>query len=575
MKKVLITLIVICLSLGSLVSMTHSIEVEENTEQTAALPTPVPLNKQTPFSKGYNFYLNGSDVRKDLNPKDLRTNIGKIKFIHDIGGDVVRIPIPLISTMNNPTHQVDPQIMSSLHALIDEVSKPEYQPMHIIIDNHDGGNNFTKIQESENPLTPTEVMITLWQQMAEEFKDAPDNVVFELKNEPDWDDTFNQQEWADIQARVVNEVREIDIVHSIIISEWAKASMNPTRNPFYTRAGLHNKNVILNVHFYCPVLFSFQGFPTNNYNRVGDIQWPFDAADFPLPESYRYLEYIDSPSLDLDTSVPAEHYRFTSQPTYMADVINEYTIKANILDAPLFVGEWGTGGKQGIQAARLQYYNFIAEQFGQRGISWTSWNLDDYQWAPMDITKHTTDFLYENDVFPDVLQAMGLHAKSLPHIGTDNFVMYDEDVHWCKNFGLWWGEYSATPYSTRFDTDGNHSLLDIKYTGSNRDVRFQFMDGIDATQFVADGYTLEFDAKADGDVPVWVGFANSGSGRLNKRVDLVGNHQYHHYSVPLNNLGASGGIDTNHYDVLSMVGGTPEAGNIEYDNVVLQAPHQS
>ncbi|MDR3189804.1 MAG: glycoside hydrolase family 5 protein [Lactobacillaceae bacterium] len=571
MKKIFISLMALLLTLGGATHLCYAIDVED----VPTSITPVVLNKQTPFSKGFSFYLNGHDVQKDLDPNDLRTNVSKIKFIHAIGGDAVRIPLQMLRTMNNPTHKIDEKILTSLHALINEASKPEFQPMHIIIDNHDGGSSYTNIANSENPLTPRATLTSMWDQVAEELADTSNKVIFELQNEPDWDGAhiFPQQDWADVQADLVTHLRESDTKHPIIMTEWAKASKNPVRNPFYTRAGLANKNVILNVHYYCPTLFTQQGLPGNNYNRVGDISWPYNPAEFPLAESYRYLETIDRPSLDLDTSEAPVHFSVAAQPDYMTQIMNDYVIIANQLDAPLFVGEWGASGKPGMRPSRLKYYKFLTNQFKQRGISWTSWNLDDYSFSPLDITKHTTDFLYDTDVDKDVVEAMGLHTVAVPRMGKDDFVMYDDDAHFTKNFAVWWGEFSANPYVTRYDTDAKDGLSNIRFIGGNRDLRFQFIPEINGIDFMKQGYTIEFDAKVDSNLLVRVGFANNGDGRYNKPVNLIGDQQYHHYSVTLDNLVASNNFDQNHFDNISFLSGDPDVKNIRYDNIVFKA-HQ-
>ncbi|MDR3189811.1 MAG: glycoside hydrolase family 5 protein [Lactobacillaceae bacterium] len=567
MKKTLICMLTLLMSFGCMVNTCFAVDVED----VPTSITPAVLNKQAPFSKGFNIYLNGHDVRKDLAPNDLRTNIGKIRFIHAIGGDVVRIPIRLISTMNNPQHKIDAQLLSSLHALIDEASKPEYQPMHLVIDNHDGGTSYSNIANSANPLSPHDTLVSLWNQVTDALADTSNKAVFEIQNEPDWERTFTQQQWCDLQAEIVSNIRATDTKHPIIMTQWAKASTDPIRNPFYTREGLANQNVILNVHDYCPSLFTQQGLPSNDMDKINGIEWPYNPANFPLPDGLGRLEYMEGPVLDRDESEPVVHYSVSSQPDYIAQVLNSYVTKANALDAPMFVGEWGSSCGTDLKPSLLKYNKFMTKQFNQRGMAWTAWNLDDYAFSPLDITLHTTDFLYDYDLNKEVVEAMGLHTVALPKMGTDDFVMYDDDVHFTKNYAIWWGEFSPTPYTTRFDTFGKDSLLNIKFTGGNRDVRFQFINDISGVDFVKQGYTIEFDAKLDSNMVVRVGFANNGDGRYNKAVNLVGDQQYHHYSVTLDNLVASNNFDQNHFDNLSFHSGAPDVKDIRYDNIVLKA----
>ncbi|MCB9250034.1 MAG: cellulase family glycosylhydrolase [Ignavibacteriales bacterium] len=127
--------------------------------------------------------------------------------------------------------------------------------MNLILDNHtfDPGDNTDPNVE--------EILIPVWRHMAEHYKDRSQLIYYEILNEPHG---ISLTKWNTIQQNVINAIREIDSMHTIIVGAANWNSYEDLNSlPIYS-----DTNLIYTFHFYAPFLLRIKV-------QVGlNLQWP-------------------------------------------------------------------------------------------------------------------------------------------------------------------------------------------------------------------------------------------------------------------------------------------------------------
>ena len=130
--------------------------------------------KDAPFTKGVNL----TNWFQANSPTEIHfTKYTKKDFenIKSLGADVIRLPINLHSmTLGAPNYELDPLFLSFLDHAVDWAEELD---IHLILDNH-----------TFDPAKPTDpnignILVPVWKNMAEHFKDRSNLVYYEILNE--------------------------------------------------------------------------------------------------------------------------------------------------------------------------------------------------------------------------------------------------------------------------------------------------------------------------------------------------------------------------------------------------------
>lgn len=183
-----------------------------------------------------------------------------------------------------------------------------------------------------NPASQKERFLELWRQIAEHYRDAPPQLMFELLNEPNG--ALNEV-WNDYLAAALAVVRESNPTRTVIVG--------PTHwNGIDDLAGLElpdDPNLIVTVHNYEPFHFTHQG-----------AGWVAGGSDW------------------LGTT-------WDGTPKEVAAVQDRLDRAAAWGEAhgrPLFMGEFGAYSKADL-AARARWTRAVREAAEARGVSWGYW----------------------------------------------------------------------------------------------------------------------------------------------------------------------------------------------------------
>ncbi|MEM1582796.1 MAG: glycoside hydrolase family 5 protein [Candidatus Bathyarchaeia archaeon] len=200
----------------------------------------------------------------------------------------------------------------------------------VILDFHE----FTIMGKS--PLENRMKFLDFWRQIGEKYCDCPDEVLFELLNEPN--NELTPELWNTFLKEALSIVREKNPKRTVIIGPAFWNSIN-----YLSKLNLpeDDRNIIVTVHYYEPMDFTHQG--AKWVCREGKVGIEWNGTD-------DEKKAIKS-SFDKAQSWAREH------------------------DRPIFLGEFGVYDKAPMES-RVRYLSFVARLAESMGWSWAYWQFD-------------------------------------------------------------------------------------------------------------------------------------------------------------------------------------------------------
>ncbi len=273
--------------------------------------------------------------------------------------DSVRLPAGFaLHSGSTPPYTIEPAFM----ARVDEVvGWGLAHGLRMVIDLH----NYGAIQR--DPRGQRARFVALWRQIATHFRCAPDEVYYELLNEPNTG--LDATTWNGIVAEVLTAIRAVDPRHTVVVgaTDWS----NPGG-----LVGLHlpdaEKNAIVTFHYYTPTLFCFQGKQSwmgNDWSTTG-ITWPGPPASPVTPAAGVSSWVVDW--IHAYNTLPADQ-----------NPAGEWLVASDIAQAkawgeanhrPLWMSEF-TAQDGADLASRARWIAAVRTQLDSAGIPWSFWTL--------------------------------------------------------------------------------------------------------------------------------------------------------------------------------------------------------
>jgi len=256
--------------------------------------------------------------------------------------DHIRIPVRWEThTENKAPFKIDPDFMKRVDWA---VSNALHRGFYVVINMHHHN-------EFENaPMKNKEKFISIWDQISKYFKNYPDNLYFEIYNEPasrisgDKSKTLeNPNIWNKLWVEAYNKIRETNPNRKIIITGPIWASVDSLTLLKIPKEILKDPNIIVQFHFYYPAEFCFQGSYGNGFENYKDLRWKGTKR-----EQAEIIKRLDK--------------------------VTDWAKKNNNLK--LWNGEFcahSTGGS--IEEDRLKWDNFVVKQCEARNIAWAYWDF--------------------------------------------------------------------------------------------------------------------------------------------------------------------------------------------------------
>lgn len=262
------------------------------------------------------------------------------KIIKDAGFDNVRIPIhPFKEVESEKDFTLKASFLKSLDEAVKNALSNKLIP---IIDFHEHH------AMQNGPLGTAPKFYAIWQQIAEHYKDSPDEVLFEIANEPN----MKPDLWNDLYKMAYRIIRKSNPERILLVGPVYGNQIKYLKD---LELPEEDRKIIVTIHYYEPLEFTHQGAEWNEKRKnITGIHWPTEA-------------------------LPAQ------------DVIDDFRTAqewSQINNRPLHLGEFGVYNKTEMEE-RARWTEFVAREAEKLGWSWSYWefnqgfgiyNLNTHQW---------------------------------------------------------------------------------------------------------------------------------------------------------------------------------------------------
>lgn len=496
---------------------THTVYLDNISIEKVITPPPKGM-KPTPFSRGVNltgWFQAASPEQIDF------TKFTKQDFLNikSLGADVIRLPINLHAMVGpGPEFQPDPLFLFFLDEV---VNWAEELDVYLILDNH----TFNPSVDTHPAIGDT--LVPIWKNMARHFNQRSEYILYEVLNEPHGiaDDTWNA-----IQQQVIDAIREVDSLHTIIVGGAEFNSYNNLKYmPEYA-----DTNLIYTYHFYDPFLLTHQGASWVSPSLVPLAGVPFPASSAPLPTTPSELKgtWVESALEEYPTVGTEEHVR------KLLDIAIDFAQQRGVA---IFCGELGVYNRNSDNQSRVNWHQVVNTYLTEHGVAWTIW---DYK-GSFGIFEKESNELFEHDLNQPLVQALGFTLppqtdfQLLPD--STAFTIYDD--YTAQGIAASGG--NSGTLSFYHNDEAYNGEFSIYWTGANQytAITFDFTPVKDLTYLADEGYSLSLWVK--GDTPgssFDLRFVDTDTGsddhpwRVNLRVDeeiVSFDGTWHDVSIPL------------------------------------------
>lgn len=271
-----------------------------------------------------------------------------IQAIADAGFNSIRLPItwPTRSQSTAP-FTIDSQFFQRVDHIVETALA---LGLTVVLNNH----HFDEL--NENPQEHRNWLLALWEQISGHYSDYPDELFFEILNEPHGAFNNNAAIWNQLARDALALIRKTNPYRMVVIGpiSWNAIDRIPTLD-----LPEEDRCLIATFHYYSPFQFTHQG-----------ASWAGDDAN-----SWLGTPWMGSPN----------------ERKAITDAFDTAVAWAQQHTRPLYLGEFGAYEKAD-DNSRYRWTDHVARSCEKRGISWTYWEFgagfgvydrDKNEWRPL------------------------------------------------------------------------------------------------------------------------------------------------------------------------------------------------
>lgn len=252
-----------------------------------------------------------------------------IQLISDAGFDAVRIPVRWNAhAADESPYKINKKFFNRIDEVIGWALERD---LMVVLNIH----HYNALMEQ--PQEHRERFLALWQQIAEHYHDAPNNLLFEVLNEPHG--KLSGELWNNFLSRGIDVIRESNPYRTLIIGTAPWGGIGGLEN---LSVPGDDQNIIVTVHYYEPFHFTHQG-----------ASWAGDESSEWLGTTWTATSEQQS-KLDKDF-----------------DFVQRW---ANEHNRPIYLGEFGAYNAAPLES-RKTWTSHIRQAAEERDFSWSYWEF--------------------------------------------------------------------------------------------------------------------------------------------------------------------------------------------------------
>jgi endoglucanase len=294
------------------------------------IPTPEPPVDAFTMNKKLAHSVNLANALEAPNEGDWGLTLKEEYFqlVHDAGFTAVRVPISWKAhAETSAPYTVAPEFFNRIDWVVNEAFSHD---LAIVLDFH----NFDELMQ--DPAKNQDRYIAIWKQIAEHYQNYPNNLVFELLNEPN--SQLSALVWNKMIDGVLPVIRASNPTRNIVIGP---AEYNGWRALNDLKLPADDQHIIVTFHYYDPFQFTHQG-----------AEWVADSAG--------WMGTVWKGSSPEKQSIEFDF-----------NAVSQWAAKNN---RPVFLGEFGAYSKADL-ASRALWTTFVAREAEKLGFSWSYWEF--------------------------------------------------------------------------------------------------------------------------------------------------------------------------------------------------------
>lgn len=469
MKKLnLLCMLWVCTQLvyaqSNLNEETVLLSTQEKSGITMASTTPeYPFHKGVGFSQAFETGTSVYDIYFNYYTREDFVNVKRL------GIDEVRLPI-FMANMVQENGEMSPLFFYLLDQYVDMA---EEEGVNLILTNM-SAYDYSDVQGLRTQF------LNMWTQMAQHYKDRSALIHYELANEPSG---ISDEDWGSVQGDVIDAIREIDSIHTIIVTPAMWGSVYHLELlPEYD-----DDNLIYGFHCYDPFLFTHQGAASQGFEELTGVPFPYDPDRMPpMPSSF------------IGTWDEERYNDYSSQGTVEAlrSLVEVAAAFKNERNVRVWCGEFGADDQYSNIDDRALWYETLRTAIEENGMAWSMHGYTRY-WG---VFEYGTWKLFDYDLNIPIVEAMGLNVIPQSEFtvkpDTTELDIYDDYVS--PHIYTWISSEEGTSHF--YSEEDPHEGKFCFYTEdlpiwSFFDFRFE--PERDLSELVANNYGIEFWVKGD------------------------------------------------------------------------------
>ena len=250
------------------------------------------------------------------------------RLIREAGFDAVRIPIrwSAHAALTAP-YTIEPSFFERVDWAVNQALT---QKLVVVVNMH----HYEEVVQK--PGEHRERFLALWAQIADHYQSYPDDLLFEVLNEPNSE--LKGDVWNELLAAAIRTIRNTNPTRNIVVGPGDWYSIGQLGNLLLPSDDQH---LIVSIHYYQPFHFTHQG-----------AEW-VSGADAWLGTTWQGT---------------------ATEKQMIGWDFDDATAWAEKSRRPLYLGEFGAYSAADMDS-RARWTEYVARQAEERGMSWAHWEF--------------------------------------------------------------------------------------------------------------------------------------------------------------------------------------------------------